>query len=371
MSVRQRPEILNALGKPAWIVDYRDEYGRRKQIKTNSLTEREAKIIEADLLLKVDRARREKVSVDALNPVTFSTFVDETYLPWIKTEVKEKTYKRYVVLTGHLKDYFGTMILASIKPTTVDDEFKAMLREKTIQGRAPGAGELKNRLNQLGAILDMAIKKELLRTANPAHYANRIRYTPKKKHFITEAEEEKILAAAPDWLKPIIVVGLYGGMREAEITAIKWEHVGEDYIVIPAENSKTGETRYIPLNAEIRAAIGDRTSRRLEEGSPPWVFYSRSRKGPFLPNSVSMAFKRVASGLSIPATFHCTRVAFVTSARNGGKIKDVHLKAITGHKTDQMLEHYTKVQPEHLIGTTEGLRRSKDATQVQHEVAKG
>lgn len=373
MSVRQRPEILNAKGQPAWIVDYKDEHGRRKQLKTDALTKKDAQLIEASILSKIEVAKREGVSVDSLTPTTFSAFVDNTYLPWKKAQLggdlRTSTYNRIVVIAGHLKDHFGPMTLSAIKVSTIDAEFKAMGKKDTIQGRPPGAGELRNRMVRMGEIMDLAIKKELLRTANPARYADRKSYKPKPKHFITPAEEEKILNACPDWLRPIVAVGINSGMREGELAALEWAHIKDGLIYVPAENAKTGQERFIPINAAIEAALAPLRARRLAEGSPAYVFWNAALEKHYSANSICCAFTRVAAKLGIPATFHCTRVAFVTSARNEGKIKDAHLMEITGHKTPSQLEHYTKIQPGHLKGVTEGLRSKETATQMQHDEA--
>lgn len=367
MSVRESTEgMVNALGKPAWIVDYRDEHGRRRQVKTDATSMKEARLIEASILTQIEKAKALGLSRQALTPKTFAQFTDETYLPAMKAKVRGSTYKSYVRLCGKLKDYFGTMSLASITPNTIDDYFRSTAKEITAQKRAPGAGELNNRRARLMAIMGMAEMKEWI-PRNPVKAVERQEYDPEEKHLITADEEEQLLNASPDWLRPFIVMGLYGGLREGEIAKMKWEHVQSGFIHVPEENAKNGEERDVPINARLEAVLADLARVRMQEGSPDWVFYSRARKGHFLPNSVSMAFTRLAEGLGIPATFHCTRHSFITRMQDSG-IALPHLKAITGQKTDAMVAHYTHLKRAHLKGKTDVLCR-ESARQTQDAVA--
>lgn len=61
----------------------------------------------------------------------------------------------------------------------------------------------------------------------------------------------------------------------------------------------------------------------------------------------------VAIGISLEEqkarniTFHSLRHGFATLARDAGCSADER-KALIGHKSDSMMEHYTKETPEHL-----------------------
>src|SRR5262245_7265293 len=145
MSVRRRPEMLNSLGEPAFIIDYRDEHGRRKQIRTEATTLKDARLIEASILTKVELAKRLPVPKQALEAMTVERFTLDVYLPAVELEVKPKTYEGYEVIVKDLNKYFGKMTLASIEPLTIDDYFDSRGNEITQMGRPPGAGTLRNR----------------------------------------------------------------------------------------------------------------------------------------------------------------------------------------------------------------------------------
>jgi integrase len=365
MSVRQRPAMLNALGQPAWIVDYKDEHGRRKELRTDATSKKDAQVIEAGIKLQIEKAKALGVTKQALSGMTFSKFVDEVFLPAIGQSVRESTYQGYSITAKDLNDYFGSMLISSIEPLTIDRYFETRHREKTYKGTAPGEGTLRNRLNRMNQIMKFALRKRLIQY-NPVEAVNRRKYKPAPKAPITKTQEEKILNASQDWLKPILTMGIYGGMRVSEILGMQWEHIQNGLIFIPEENSKNHKARWVPISSEMEAALAPLQARRLVKGSKPYVFWNEARQEPYKRQGVYTAVKRIAGQLGIDTTIHATRVTFITDARESGKITDAHLMAITGHADARMLNLYTKVQPEHLKGLTEGLRRPKDATQTRH-----
>jgi integrase len=360
--------MLNAQGEPSYCIDFKDEHGRRKQVRTNACTERDAARMLRAALDRIDKAGALGVPKQALESMTFARFTDLVYLPAIEQKVRASTYERYVNLARHLTDYFGTMALASIEPLTIDDYFKSRGTERTNQGVIPKPEEFRNRRFQLMAIMKHSIKKRLI-PSSPVEATDRIEYTPAPRVALTLTDEERILGACPAWLAPIVTFGIYGGMRMGEIVAIRWEHLQDGLIYIPEENSKTGTARHVPLTREMEAALAPLRARRLAEGSPAWMFWNAPRKSAYTAHGVSLAYRRVARSLGIKTSFHATRVTFITDARESGKITDAALMKIVGHSTGRMLDHYTKVKPEHLKGLTDGLRRQEDAESVQNEAS--
>jgi integrase len=370
MSIRRDSRMLNAQGLPAFVIDYKDEYGRRKQTRTEACTLKDAQRVEREILTKIDKAKALGLSTQALAPLTFAKFAEETFLPVTKQTVRESTYKRYEDLYTHVKAFFGGMRLSSINNEAVYRYVEKTAKEPTRQSEVPSRQELVHRKNLLGAVLKMALRRGLI-PFNPAD-AVEIKESKEEKHrrrtrqyILTLEDERKILGAAPAWLRPIITVGIYGGMRQMEIAFIRWEDVKDGCIHIP--DSKTGEERYVPLNPVLRAVLQGQ-DRAILDGRPvPFVFWNAASKSTYKGSRISERFSAIAARLGIPATFHSTRHTFVTRARSSG-VKDVDVMAITGHKSGRMLARYTHVQAKQLIGATDVLCR-KDAEQVQNQAA--
>lgn len=89
---------------------------------------------------------------------------------------------------------------------------------------------------------------------NPALSVKRLieeKYLPR---FLSEAELARLKQAAKNsHLYPIIMTGLYTGMRIGEILQLKWEDIS-DTITIHKTKSKT--PRVIPLNSHLKAVLG-------------------------------------------------------------------------------------------------------------------
>ena len=78
-----------------------------------------------------------------------------------------------------------------------------------------------------------------------------------KVRFLTAEEEEKLAEAAPD-LRPIILAGIYAGLRiRAEALTLKWENVDLErrFITIEATYSKNREVQTIPIHSKLLAAL--------------------------------------------------------------------------------------------------------------------
>lgn len=68
--------------------------------------------------------------------------------------------------------------------------------------------------------------------------------------FLTEEEEEMLLANCPSQLKPLVITALHTGFRKSELLSLTWDKVDFQYrlITVEAAYSKNGEARKVPMN---------------------------------------------------------------------------------------------------------------------------
>jgi integrase len=360
--------MLNVQRKHAYCLDYKDEHGRRRQIRTNACTKKDAERELRSILDRMDKAKALGITPEAMRKDTFATFVDEVFLPAKENRVKASTHRLYSITCERLKEYFGNMTLASIRAETIDAYLKKSRSETTCRGGPPSGAVLIQRRARLLEILEMAVKRDII-IKNYAKCVDRPKYKPQERHLITPDEENRLIEAAPAWLKPMIIVGLYGGMRVSEIAVMTWSNINDGWIHIP--DSKNGEKRDVPINSEIRAALAS-LDRPTQDGKPvEWVFPNKSRKWHRHSQAVSNTFTSLAKKLGIPVTFHCTRHTCITRLRLLKNVPDPLIMKISGHKSLKMLDVYTHVQPVDLRGVTEGLGMPKDANQMQDRATKG
>jgi integrase len=72
---------------------------------------------------------------------------------------------------------------------------------------------------------------------------------------VTLGEERRLLDVAPTRLQRLIIAALETGCREGELLQLQWQHVGRDWIRLPALHTKAGEWREIPISTRLRAVL--------------------------------------------------------------------------------------------------------------------
>jgi hypothetical protein len=73
--------------------------------------------------------------------------------------------------------------------------------------------------------------------------------------FLHVKELKTILIALPAKrpdLLPLVVLVCFAGLRPSEAVRVEWSEVGEDYIRLPGRKSKTGRSRQIPIQSNLK-----------------------------------------------------------------------------------------------------------------------
>ena len=160
---------------------------------------------------------------------------------------------------------------------------------------------------------------------------------------LVDDEEARLLAAATTYggeIGPIITWAIETAMRRGEIAAMRWERINwqTHVLTVPWEETKTSEARGVPLS---RAALAVLESLPRKVDGLVWSLR---------PDSISQAFERVCKAAAIEGlTFHDLRHEAASRLTERG-LGPLEVKAITGHKTMQMLGKYTHLRAEDLVG---------------------
>jgi len=92
--------------------------------------------------------------------------------------------------------------------------------------------------------------------------------------FLDDDEQTALLAAAPEPLRTIILVGIHTGLR-IKSEALQLQVVDVDLVrglvTVPAAYAKNGRSRTVPLNSTVRAAL----ARTFEDRPSGSVFVRR------------------------------------------------------------------------------------------------
>lgn len=188
-----------------------------------------------------------------------------------------------------------------------------------------------------------------------------IRFSNKRVRWLTIKQQEKLLAAYAEHVKPIALTLCFQGCRVQEALQLDWEHVNLDREEIFFVRTKNGEPRTVRMHLRVYTALAQlwREQREPDEGH---VFLNRLGQ-PYgdtrdykLPggNPIRSAHKTACRKAGI-SDFrpHDWRHHFASWAVMRGVDQET-IKKLGGWKSLRMLERYAAVSTDHM---EEAMRR--------------
>ena len=200
--------------------------------------------------------------------LVFDKAADE-YLAWADANKRSLTAKTYRACIERLRAVFGTKRLGELSPFDL---------ERYKRGRIDaGVMVMVNReLQCLRSLYNRCAEWGLYEGSNPAAHVKPLRESPGRLRFLEPQEEARLLAAAPEPLRSMIIVGIHGGVRlVSEGLTLRWADVDlrRNLMTVQGAYAKSGKPRTIPLNTTVRATLA-----KLRQEAPDgaeWVFAHR------------------------------------------------------------------------------------------------
>ncbi len=154
--------------------------------------------------------------------------------------------------------------------------------------------------------------------------------------IIGPEDEAKLLAAAEQPLRDVIVIMQDSGMRPQDVFRLRWEHVNwqKGTLFIPHGKTKNSR-RYVPMSDRVKNVLLARASRSSE-----WVFPSRrSKTGHLTTVANQWRHARQRAGLARAVKLYCCRHTFATDVleRTGNLAA---LMKVLGHADAQTAMKY-------------------------------
>ena len=345
----RRGDGLVLRGKTWWL-DF-THMGQRHQARLgkniNRTTAAELATVERAKILRGEAgigARKRK-------DISFDKAVDE-FLKWAEANHRPQTTVNYRWYIRGLKKSFTGKMLSEIHPFSV---------EKHKQSRiADNARISANReLSCLRNIFYRCIEWKKFDGQNPVKQEKRqqtARLTKEpftRLRFLSFDEENRLVGAAVEPLRTIILVGIYAGLRiRSEALTLEWPDIDlqRGQLTVQAKHAKNGENRVIPLNSFLRAALQQLGHESDGNGK---VFLSR--KGKHL-RSIRTAFTTACRHAKLPdVTPHTLRHTFASRLAMAG----VGLRTIQelgGWKDIKMVERYAHLSDLHKAEAIEKIR---------------
>jgi integrase len=179
---------------------------------------------------------------------------------------------------------------------------------------------------------------------------------PKVKDVLTGEELAKLLAGteheSPD-IRAMIWVGFTTGMRFGELSALHWDdvdfargliHVRKSQVAGVVGPTKTRSNRTVPLHASVAAILtAHKAWQEQREAKGRERVFPSTEGGYRFPNVLTRPLERCAEHAEIGKhiTAHTMRRTFNNLARQAAG--DIVARAMTGHSTPEMTEHYSHV----------------------------
>ena len=274
--------------------------------------------------------------------------------PGIKRSYTEQARRRTEL---YLIPYLGDEELRSITPRKIE-WFQGKLKKE--HGLSP---KTINNIRSLLSIMFNEAKKEGLITTNPVSLTLPMIVDAPQPAILTNEEAADLLNInnlKKYWNDNITyysvnLLAATTGMRIGEIRALKISDMEGDELYVSKNLSKygmtttkTSEKRRIPLSPELKKILIYNYS--MHSSKTDFIF-SCNGNGPIAESGARDALKAALEKKGISnsqrkergITFHKWRDFFTTNCV-AANISSVKIKKVTGHKSDNMLEHYTNLR---------------------------
>jgi integrase len=201
--------------------------------------------------------------------------------------------------------------------------------------------------------------------ADPAAGIEPLKETPKRKSILTREEvrvlfTDKALVSVWGGNLPHFALNLLAattGMRMGEIQGLQVQHVHQEHVAVVhswarkygLKEPKWQSAREIPI-PRITSRYLQETIEQLEHKEPKTLVFSEDGRTPFTPASILLTLYQAFERIKITPedrerrniTFHSWRHWFNSMLRE--KVPDYKLQKLTGHRTQEMTEHYTHLR---------------------------
>jgi integrase len=146
-------------------------------------------------------------------------------------------------------------------------------------------------------------------------------------------------------LTPLVLLALNTGLRKGEIFGLRWSDInfGRALLVVRGEGAKSGQSRYVPLNAEAIRVLTD--WRGFITPEPVHVFPGRQDGEPL--DDIKKAWAPLLKQAKIAGfTFHDLRHTFASKLVMAGVDLNT-VRELLGHADIKMTLRYAHLAPEH------------------------
>ena len=330
---KARDGIYTRKDRPGFWASWMDASGRRRRRKLNAATLQQART-----LLNAEKARADELKTKGYAAPVADSFglVLDRYLKYQKPRLSHGSYERTRgIVEGHLRPCFGRLRIGDMRRTDIQDYVTRRAGEAS-------PGTTIKETNVLKHLLGLAVEWELI-PFNPATKIKTPRTPAGRIRYLGPGELRTLVGACPAWLRPIVVLAIFTGMRRGEILGLRWMHVDLPGGRLMLAQTKNGDGRIVHLNGYARQAILSQWSEDVRATDRVFRLADDCT-----PDNISKGFVAAAKRAGLEDLhFHDTRHIAASLLRLHGA--DIHTVAtVLGHKDLRMAMRYQHLSPEYL-----------------------
>jgi integrase len=217
-----------------------DEDCKKKYIRKRGFaTEGECEAALAEVITNINKG-----IIVADGKMTVNTYLDKWMKTYAKTNVKHTTYKRYETFVKQIKEYLGVYKLSKLNPLIIQEFYTDLQNDRKISNNT-----LIKTHRMLHAALKQAQKWQLIHV-NPTDLVTLPKGDPIEMNFWDPEDIKDYLDLIKNEpLYPVVYLAVHTGMREAELSGLRWEDVDLINKTITVKNSVQRENGLLVLDS--------------------------------------------------------------------------------------------------------------------------